>query len=330
MGAVVTYQDVITSEHHVRIKKASVYSTRVVWNISYSLTGASNHEQPFLIQTPWMVIPYPVIFKDESKTFQFTCCHDECCSLMQEIETHILKRVNTAHVDIHNKKVLSAVRTLSNEDKILKLTGNTYDTSFFDQNGNQLDGPQCLSQHKRVCAILFVKAAWCSSTYFGLDVVPLQIKVEVIPKLETPCFLPEECFQELVVDDKYRKMLRLKIPADAIKNRMKLDGHADAVIDVLINKLSEENKPSNTVQSILPPSPPSETIHLGFLSQIKSGDFKLKQRIAGGVNEIDKKVSVDRKLSKLITNKSRQVAPSLDDILHAKERLRAPQKEMNE
>lgn len=350
MSTVVTYQNVVVDQQHVRIKKPSVYSTRVVWNILYCRSGGvttnGSTEQPFMVQTPWMVIPYPVVFKDESKTFQFTCCHDEFCHKMQEIETHILNRVNTAHVDIHNKKVLSTVRTFTN-DKILKLTGNTFDTAFFDQHGKALHDAQCLSQHKRICLILFIKAAWCSNTYFGLDVVPLQIKVEVLPKLTQPCFLPEPT--DILIDDKYRKMIRMRIPMDAVRNRMKLDGHNDAVITSMLAQLEQEGASHastdaaaahtlvvpTSLPDTLPASPPRETPQqrpmLGFLSQIKSGDFKLKKTADGeGVEHVERKLTIDRKLSKLIVDKPRQVVPSLDDILLAKERLRTPQKEMIE
>jgi hypothetical protein len=323
MNKVFTYQNVIVNEQHIRIKKACVYSTQVVWNMMYS--AGNKEEQSFLIQTPWMMIPYPVIFKEENKTFQFTCCHDDFCDKLLEIETHILNRVRSAHVDLHNKKILNCVRILPiTHDKILKLGGNTFDTSFFDQDGNRLRDAQCLSQHKRICLILFIKSAWCSSMYYGLDVVPLQIKVEVLPQLSEPCFVPEN--GAVIDDDKYIRMIRMKIPADAVRNRMKLDGHDDASITSFLAR----SKVSPTLPPALPPSPPKDNMDKpmqGFLSQIKSGDFKLKKRTEDDIGDLEKKVVVDRKLSKVVVDKGRHVVPSLDDILLAKERLRARQKD---
>jgi hypothetical protein len=324
---VVTYQNVFIDEQHIRIKKACVYSTQVVWNTMYSVTDTSK-EQSFLLQTPWMVIPYPVIFKDESKTFQFTCCHDEFCNKLLEIETHILKRVRSAHVDLHNKKMLNCVRTLPvTHDKILKLTGNTFDTSFFDQNGNRLHDAQCLSQHKRICMILFIKSSWCSSMYYGLDVVPLQIKVEVLPKLNELSFIPESGD----VDEKYHRMIRMRIPTDAVRNRMKLDGFDDATINEFISTVgcssngAPKDKLPPTLPATMPPSPPKDNIAtpmLGFLSQIKTRDFKLKRITDDDIGNLEKKVEMDRKISKIVVDKSRHIVPSLDDILHAKEKLR--------
>jgi hypothetical protein len=228
-------------------------------------------------------------------------------------------------VDLHNKKILNCVRILPiTHDKILKLGGNTFDTSFFDQDGNRLRDAQCLSQHKRICLILFIKSAWCSSMYYGLDVVPLQIKVEVLPQLSEPCFVPEN--GAVIDDDKYIRMIRMKIPADAVRNRMKLDGHDDASITSFLAR----SKVSPTLPPALPPSPPKDNMDKpmqGFLSQIKSGDFKLKKRTEDDIGDLEKKVVVDRKLSKVVVDKGRHVVPSLDDILLAKERLRARQKD---
>jgi hypothetical protein len=327
MSNVVTYQNVVIDEEHIRIKKACVYSTQVQWSVMYSLANTTYKEQCLLLQSPWMVIPYPVIFKDESKTFQLTCCHEEFCNKMIDLETHILDRVRTAHVDIHNKKVLSSVRVFqATNDKIFKIGGNAFDTAFFDQNGNKLHDAQCLSQHKRICVILLIKTAWCSSTYYGLDVVPLQIKVELLPQLSEPSFVAEE---DDLDREKYSKMIRMKIPVNAVRNRMKLDGHADAVIDAFLSS-SVSRTISPTLPVTLPPSPPTEnqkTPMLGFLSQIKSRDFKLKKRTDDDIGEVEKKVLTEQKLSKIAIDKHRQIAPSLDDILLAKERLRAPQKD---
>ncbi len=329
MNNIVTYKNIVIDDLHIRIKKAIVYSTQVVWNTMYSAVGAEK-EHTFLLQTPWMVIPYPVIFKDESKTFQFTCCHDDFCGKLLEIETHILNRVSSVHVDLHNKKILNCVRSIPlTQEKFLKLSGNTFDTSFFDQNGNGLDDPQCLSQHKRICLILFIKSAWCSSTYYGLDIIPLQIKVEVLPRIIEPLFIPESRISGSIVDEKYNRMIRMRIPKDAVRNRMKLDGLDDTTINEFIASMDGEKSDvgvSATValHSTMPPSPPKESIRKpmqGFLSQIKTGDFKLKKRTEADIANLEKKVVVDRK--------SLHIVPSLDDILHAKEKLRGFKKRTN-
>ena len=107
----------------------------------------------------------------------------------------------------------------------------------------------------------------------------------------------------------------MRIPLDAVKNRMQLDGHDKNKIKDLIMMLVPT----------LPSSPPASPPHplpapmMGFLSQIESKDFKLKK--AAAVEDVEKKVVVNRKLSKMVGS-SRQVVPTLDDILCAKERLR--------
>lgn len=312
MSSVLPHHNVTVDEAHIRIKKAHVFSTQVMWDIQY-VADDSRNEEAFLVQTPWMIIPYPVNFKDENKTFQFTCCHQEFCEKMLEIEKHILHRIQTTHVDFHNRKLVSNVKCFSS-DKILKLNGNTFDTKFYDKFANKLDDAQCLSQHKRVCAILFIKAAWCSSAYYGLTVVPLQIMVEILPQLTDHSFLSDDDDLEALVE-KYKRMVKMRIPLEAVKNRMELDGHDKGKIETLLTMLPL------TLPSTPPASPPHAlpSPMMGFLSQIESKDFKLKK--AGAVEDVEKKVVVNRKLSKMVGS-SRQVVPTLDDILCAKERLR--------
>ena len=307
MSGIIPHHHVTVDETHIRIKKAHVFSTQVMWDIHY-VTDLQK-EEAFLVQTPWMIIPYPVNFKDENKTFQFTCCHQEFCEKMLDIEKHILHRIQTTHVDFHHRKLVSNVKCFAS-DKILKLHGNTFDTKFFDKCANKLEDAQCLSQHKRVCVIILIKAAWCSSSYYGLTVVPLQIMVEIFPRLTDHSFISDDDDLE-----KYKRMVRMRIPLDAVKNRMQLDGHDKNKIKDLIMMLVPT----------LPSSPPASPPHplpapmMGFLSQIESKDFKLKK--AAAVEDVEKKVVVNRKLSKMVGS-SRQVVPTLDDIVCAKERLR--------
>lgn len=314
MNGVLAHHTVTVDEAHIRIKKAHVFSTQVMWDIHYVADDTQN-EAAFLLQTPWMIIPYPVNFKDENKTFQFTCCNKEFCDKMLQIEEHILHRIQTTHVDFHNRKLLSNVKCFAT-DKILRVNGNTFDTKFFDKFANRLEDAQCLSQHKRVCSILFIKAAWCSSAYYGLTVVPLQIMVEILPQLTNHSFLSfnddDDCD---AMAEKYRRMVKMRIPIEAVKNRMELDGHDKGTIDTLLSVLVP------TLPSTPPASPPrcAPSPMMGFLSQIESKDFKLKKAVA--VEDVEKKVVVNRKLSNMVGS-SRQVVPTLDDILCAKERLR--------
>lgn len=287
---VIPYNLFNVCEESVRIKKAQVYASQVVWNIAYQ------EESPLLIQTPWMMIPYHVVFKDDFKTFQFDCCQDDFCDKFTDLETHILQRIKKTHADVAAKKQLTVVKKYQS-GKSLRVTGNTFDTSFFDQDGNGLDqDAKCLSQHKRVRMIICVRAAWSSSMYYGLDVTPLQVKVELPPRMPKDSFV-----DDAVIPNKYLKMRDMKIPVAAIANKMRLDGCDAEMVAMLGNDYSPPLKTTG---------PP-----VGFLNQITSGNFKLRN------TKQDGRQQVMGKLSRFVDT-SKHV-PTLDDILCAKDRLKS-------
>lgn len=273
------------SEESIRIKKAQVYANQVVWNI------ADREDSPLLIQTPWMMIPYHVMFKEDSKTYQFDCCQDDFCDKFMELESHVLNRIQKTHVDVAVKKQLTVVKRYQS-GKSFRITGNTFDTSFFDQDGNRLaQDAQCLSQHKRVRMIICVRAAWSSSLYYGLDVFPLQVKVELPPRMSKDSFV-----EDTIIPEKYIKMKDMKIPVAAIANKMRLDGCDSETVALMCDNAGHA------------PPRPGTGPPVGFLNQITSGTFKLRSTKQMG------------KLPRLVDT-SRRV-PSLDDILSAKDRLK--------
>jgi hypothetical protein len=309
----------------LRLKKPTALATKHIWNIY-------NGEEAFLVQSPWLTIPYSVIFNDEFSHFQFDCCHEDFVNMVSNLQEHIVTRIRRSGVELGDRHFVNLVKPRL-VSKVLRVRGQAADVQFYDQSGSRLEeGARCLSRHKRTRIIFWLRWFWCSDKYYGIELQPLQIKVEQPPA--------EPLFQEETDFGVYHRMLKVKVPMEAVLNKMRLDGCSEAEIKTFVHAATAKAPPPAPPPPAPPPPPPSipgqrlpppppppppprggfpppppppaaAPSALAFLKQIKNGEFKLKPKGSHAPATALKFVDTSRKV------------PSLQDILSAKSRLKS-------
>lgn len=292
----------------VKIKKPIHLGNKHVYNIYYV---HENAEKDMIIQTPSMILPYGTITSESGEEVQFDCCNDQFVKEIGDLRNHVIEKIRKTSCNLFENKF--------HADRIKdRLFGRVFrarirsiqEIQIFDQHGKTLS-PDCLRAERKVQLLLHIRWFWVSAEYYGLDYSIIQIKIDMPPQINL--FVSEQDPFE-----KYHKMLKMKIPQDAVISKLKLDGFSEIQINDFKNKLSTTNTTHIAVQPPkCPPLPPPNP--LGFLSQISKGNFKLKKTETID-NPETQKIKVMNKLSQYIdTNKK---VPSLNDILSAKAGLR--------
>jgi hypothetical protein len=303
----------------LKLKKPTALATKHIWNIY-------NCEEAFLVQSPWLTIPYSVIFNDDFSHFQFDCCNEDFVNTVGNLQDHIVTRIRRSGVDLGDRHFVNHVKPRL-VSKVLRVRGLAADVQFYDQSGRKLEeGAKCLSRHKRTRIIFWLRWFWCSDKYYGIEFQPLQIKVEQPPA--------EPLFQEEPDFGVYHRMLKVKVPMAAVLNKMRLDGCSEAEIKAFLGGATSEAPspvpvcppaaplaprppppPPPPRGGLPPPAPPPPRApapsSLAFLKQIKNGEFKLKPKGQHPPAAALKSVDTSHKV------------PSLQDILAAKSRLKS-------
>ena len=318
---ILNYSDINLKK--IKIKKPTGMADKLIFNIYYLFD--EDKEIDLLFRTGDMIIPYEVLYSPEKNELQFDCCNNDVLKRIESIRDYIYQKVHKAYPKLfENKNHLDKIKT-KEYGKLLRLkVRNIDEIPIFDQHHKKVDYT-LLKSERKIKLLLQLKWFWIWDKYYGLDYSVIQIKVYI--PIQQPLFDiddPEETKVECPNDfEKYEKMLKLKIPLEAVESKMKLDGLETKQIDIFKSKIEiQKQKSSVDTKSIIAKNDVKpENKFMGavnFLSQITLGNFGLRKLVVN--EEEEKKQKTLKKMSKYV-DMSRTV-PTLNDIINAKSRLR--------
>lgn len=305
MFEICTYIMRIETEHlninEIKLKNPTSLGHKLIFNIKYM-------NENCIFQTPDMIIPHSPLRNESDNSLQFDCCNDKFVKHLDDISTYILQRMHKARPHLlQNKNYVNKVKDGS-FGKILRLKiNNESDIEIFDQYKTRLNGLSNITAQKKIQMILWIKWFWVSRDYYGIEYSIVQLKITMPPS--------ENLFQEHDSFTKYKKMLAMKIPLQAVEHKMKLDGCSNDDI-VKFQEISKNGQVQKTpsIDSAQCPTRPS------FLGQIARGEFSLKKTIIHVDEQEEKKKAIMMKMARIV-DMSKKV-PTLDDILTARSNLR--------
>jgi hypothetical protein len=293
----------------IKIKKPINLGNKKVFNLYY--LSQAKTEIELLLQSPELIIPYGKIQSQDIDEIQFDCCNDKFIRDIEYIRDYIIDKIRKYDNNLLKNRIHFDQIKKKDFGKILRCKISNADVNIYDQNGNIITDED-LKANRKIQLIINIKCFWVSSNYYGIEYSVLQIKIHKPPDYNKIMFTNIPNLDQDINLDKYNKMLKLRIPLEAVEAKMKLDGLSPITIKNFIEDKEKETQDVPTNTSMRPTS---------FLSQISMGDFKLKSVSKNPINneeEIKKKV-LD-KMSKYVDMNKK--IPSLDDILSARANLK--------
>ena len=202
-----------------KIKRKRHTSQGVIYPITYK-------DEPFIIQTPALFLPFGIKYgsiidfslnENDSRIQSFR-------TLLNTIED-ILETTKRFRYLILRKSVYYS---MSNFPRLLRLH-YTSDICIFNEKHINI-GKSFLEQGSHCKLIIHIKHVWAGDIRYGMD-----IKISQILCLNTT-FKPKTfAFKDDTIEDerlsKYRRMLKMNIPLQAVKNKMTFDGLDPTLLD---------------------------------------------------------------------------------------------------
>lgn len=331
--------DLSTCKPKIRMLKPAVFSEH-----HQVIKLLSIEKQPVLFQTDACHVLYCPSYDvyGNVKVCIASTKDQDCFTEMRALELTIAKAAKVA-----NKAFIPSV---SDDGRIWRLRNKADGLYLFDMNGNAIPDKAILSSLTvpfKVRALVRMDSVWISKFCYGVTFALQQLQIlehhyDVSTLLMdspidsvTPNLPPETV-------DRFRKMLKVGVPAPAVKEKMRLEGHSNSIIDSFFGTSSHvtTNIPPNVPPAPRPPPPPPHlppiSITNGLAAQrglakvccamgavldaIKVGGIKLKTVTAttGTREDIKKDVLKAVDITKRV--------PTLDEILSARGTLKRVEK----
>lgn len=226
------------------------------------------------------------------------------------------------------------------KDSILRLKGDLESIDVYDNQSKTVD-IKYLKSNQLVRCIFQLESFWITKHFYGFNCRPIQLQIKDTIVIGYAFSHPINHVYEDEYTQTYRKMLKLGIPFDAVKQKMSIDGHPPQKVLFYTELLLGKKEKGVTVTQacagsghipLPPPRPPPPPMVMGVSSimsglsaaknavidAIKAGNFALKKVV------VDEKDEEQKRKNKILKNVDRtRFAPSLQDILNAKHRLKS-------
>lgn len=217
-------------------------------------------------------------------------------------EFHVLKKIedNICNHQKIQKHTYSKtyIPSVNFEKRYWKLRSRTTDIYWFDKHNKCIEDMsflRSLTPPFRVRVIVRLDNVWITKYCYGLSFALHQVQVhdEGFYLSKSMFTITEEIFQD---DNKYKKMLKVGVPLQAVRTKMVLDGLDENTISRMLGAPSHQTPPSGVPPpprlpppppKMPPPPPPLFNIHknaianpidmTGILKDINGGNFKLKK-----------------------------------------------------
>lgn len=293
-------------------KPYSVNDNTHVFNIKYL-------KNVFLIQTPVSIIPYSYSLYDNN-TFKIDIITDTSTlhNMLDHISSFITDKINRYNTKyFYNKNIKNISSKI--DDKRYKISLMNKDANnVYAFNSKQepvnlttlhtFDKIICLFELKRL-VLKNDKGFWQTNL--------LQIKkcsTTILPSFEK-CLIVETSSNRYA---SYLKMFQMKIPLEAIRHKMLIDGLTENDFDIWSKTLNNQ-PPRPPPLPPPPPPPPPPLLQLNKTISTKSGPEFLKD-ISSGNFQLKKTNNVKQKI--LATVSKEYEPPSLNDIRSALSKLK--------
>jgi Subunit CCDC53 of WASH complex len=296
---------------HITVSKPyHVNDDTYVFNIKYNKSMC-------LIQTPTCIIPYSYsLYDDNSFKLDIQTEMEGVYKMMNAICSHILKKINNYNQeyikDKNIQEVCSKVQdkyklSLRNKDANNVYTFNSKQEPISLTTLHTFDKVICLFELNR----LVIKK---EKVFWQTNLVQIKKCSSIIQPSFSQCLIMSNDTGDIYT--KYSKMFQMKIPADAIKHKMFMDGLTENDFNQWSKSLCVQNGPRPA-----PPPPPPPPPSLNLLKGVKSGPEFLKD-ISLGNFQLKKAKSNDIKQKILSSVKAEYAPPSLNDIRNALSKLK--------
>lgn len=279
-----------------------------VFNIKYTKSIC-------LIQTPTCIIPYSYSLYDDNSfkldistesSSMYKMMNDICSIVIKKIYNHNEEYIKNKNIkEICNKVQNKYKLSLRNKDANNIYTFNSKQEPISLTTLHTFDKVICLFELKRL-VIKNEKVFWQTNL--------LQIKKcsSTIQPSFSQCLIVSNNSDDIY--SKYSKMFQMKIPVDAIKHKMLMDGLTE-------NDFSMWSKSINVSRPSPLPPPPPPPIPSNLMKSVKAGPEFLKD-ISLGNFQLKKAKTVDIKQKILSSVKGEYAPPSLNDIRNALSKLK--------
>jgi hypothetical protein len=257
-------------------------------------------KEPVLIQTPKLFIPFGINKYKFSTNLETSLLIQEPAKQFKDFYISIKKldkiieKMKIKNKIIMGKQFISCIKPAVDifPERILLNINN--ESSIFDLNKNQINIDQIT---KKIYGkfIIHLSHIWINESSYGYNLEVIQGMIDPKVIIKEFAFIDDE--EPIDKYEKYRKMLSVGVPKEAVKKKIELDGLDPKCI---------ENK-SNIVTLAPPPPPPIPNLNhnIGFSKNLLSDlakNIKLKKV---QVKHVEKKKEEDARV------------PSLDQISSA-------------
>lgn len=331
MIPIINYSEFNTNS--IRIKKPIVVGNRKV----YALKTSSDSD--ILVQSPRCIIPYSSVLFDNNK-YQIDILTDniDFIEFLKAIYDHVYSKISkkTKSDMIRDNYYLKKYDDVNYRIRLRNENVNT--VSCYCNQKCSIDYNQICRDDRVICIFTLDRFIISSDfTIFNLKVCQIKKCDASLTSMFSNCLVIEDTVSAVsaVSTEKYKKMKKVGVPDDSIRQKMKLDGLSQAQISMFFAPPFTSpslQHPQHLQHPLLPPPPPPppppplsflKSIRASsstpqFIVDIKSGNFKLKSI----VNNPQKDTSLQSKNTKLNGVDKSKYAPSLDDILNAKKKLK--------
>jgi hypothetical protein len=318
---------------NIKIKKPYV-DDKTVFKLFYG-------ESPLYLQTGVHLLKFKPSFDVYDYCSVVLCDHktDEHWKILEDLEVRVIERINKKYHEMCCDK--TRIPLINQDKRLLRLRNKKSDIQVYDKRMNPIS-MSSLYPYDKVKVIMRIDHVWITKFTYGVCAYLIQIlNLDAISEnFDKPLLTPstdEENHHVMSSDafERFSKMLKVGIPANAVRQKMTLEGFDESEISRFLCRVPmDQNRVQQTtlMKSTPPPPPPrlppppppppaplsSANPMAGVLSAIKGGLFKLKKATTtnassnGGSKVVLKGVDTSRRV------------PSLTEILAAKNKLKKP------
>lgn len=305
---------------HISVcKPYSVNENTYIFNIKYM-------KNMFLIQTPVCIIPYSYsLYDNNSFKLDVICETSNMYKMLNDCCSYIINKIKKYNKDfISNKNVVDLCTNVQDKYKLSLKNKDASNVYAFNSREETISLTTLHTFDKIICLFelqrLIIKN---DKIFWQTNLVQIKKCSHTIQPSFSECLitgLDTNSNQDSNKFGKYTRMFQMKIPVEAIKHKMIMDGLTEIEFKRWSTDLIANNKPKSPP---LPPPPPPPLPSLNnlvsknnsvksdikapeFLKDISLGNFRLRKTEP---NDIKQKI--------LSTVNRGYAPPTLDDIRNA-------------
>ena len=319
MNIILKSKDIAKDEISIK-KKINISNIFTNYPIKYN-------NKNLIIQTPIVYLPFGINKYNNKSYIDISLINSDVCNEMKQFK-NLIKDINSlSKSKFKNCVFVSSYKKSEFYPDRLRLSFYE-DMLIFDESKNLMTLDSIKSKIY-VKLLISPQYVWKNNNSIGILWTILQIKIYSKPILDKYSFIDDE---ENI--DKYTKMLKCRVPIQAIKNKMILDKKDPSLLDKYIktnNLGSPENSGSSLSLSLMPPPPIN--LNLNLLKLKKTNNKKHNNKNSSNSNSNGFKVTLEDiknvKLKKTKTVKSTHPFTHMNPFVNPEELMKIKNRILN-